>query len=179
MWKLGTIRRLYGSATAQQRNSAGNSFPSVPPDPAAVAIFRTPAAFYEGLPAIYHPLPGISEPLPRFTKPCPQLQSFCREITMPCREITEACRKITTPCRKITEACRELHNACREITRACREFHCLRPDLQEAADKPFTAIDAKERTERKKPSPVLSDTLSHRMGEGRGEGLNFQPATFN
>jgi hypothetical protein len=123
--------------------------------PPLAGNFRTPAAIYEALPAIAI-LPA----------------KFCREIT-------EACRKITTPCRKITEACRELHNPCREITRACREFHCLRPDLQEAADKPFTAIDAKERTERKKPSPVLSDTLSHRMGEGRGEGLNFQPATFN
>jgi hypothetical protein len=117
-------------------------------------------------------LPGISETLPRFTKHCPQLQSFCREITTPCREITEACRKIT-------EACRELHNPCREITRACREFHCARLNLQEAAAKLFAPITAKERTERKKPSPVLSDTLSHRMGEGRGEGLNFQPATFN
>jgi hypothetical protein len=130
--------RKRNSATAQQRNSAGNSFPSVPPVPASATIFRTPAAFYDGLPAIYHPLPGISEPLPRFTKRCPQLQSFCREIT--------------TLCRKITEAYRELHNPCREITRACREFHCLRPDLQEAADKPFTAIDAKERTERRKIS---------------------------
>jgi hypothetical protein len=83
-------------------------------------------------------LPGISEPLPRFTERCPQLQSFCREIT--------------TPCRKITEACRELHNPCREITRACREFHCARLNLQEAADKPFTAIDAKERTERREIS---------------------------
>ena len=172
MWKLGTIRRLYGSATAQQRNSAGNSFPSVPPVPAATTIFRTPAANCERLPATSHPLPsfcrplpGISETLPRFTKHCPQLQSFCREIT--------------TPCREITEACRELHNPCREITRACREFHCARLNLQEAAAKLFAPITAKERTERKKPSPVLSDTLSHRMGEGRGEGLNFQPATFN
>jgi hypothetical protein len=34
-----------------------------------------------------------------------------------------------------------------------------------------------------KPSPVLSDTLSHRMGEGRGEGCRFifnhQPSTLN
>jgi hypothetical protein len=66
------------------------------------------------------------------------LQSFCREFT--------------TLCRKITEACRELHNPCREITRACREFHCARPDLQEAADKPFTAIAAKELTERRETS---------------------------
>jgi hypothetical protein len=42
-------------------------------------------------------------------------------------------------------------------------------------------ITAKRRKKRKdKPSPVLSDTLSHRMGEGRGEGLvNFQPSTLN
>jgi hypothetical protein len=98
---------------------------------------------------------------------------------MVCREFTMSCRKITTPCRKITEACRELHKPCREITRACREFHCARLNLQEAAAKLFAPNTAKERTERKKPSPVLSDTLSHRMGEGRGEGLNFQPATFN
>jgi len=152
-------------ATAQPRNSAGNSFTTIQRVPAAATIFRTPAAFCERLPAIYHPLPGISEPLPRFTKRCPQLQSFCREITMPCREITDACR--------------ELHNPCREITDACREFHCLRPDLQEAADKPFASIAAKERTERKKPSPVLSDTLSHRMGwDGvRGLTFNLQPST--
>jgi len=67
---------------------------------------------------------------------------------MPCREITEACRKITTLCRKITDACRELHNPCREITKACREFHCARRDLQEAADKSFAPIAAKELTER-------------------------------
>jgi hypothetical protein len=124
-------------------------------------------------------LPGISEPLPRFTERCPQLQSFCREFTMPCHEITEACRKITTPCRKITEACRELHNPCREFTRACREFHWPCHNLQEAAAKSFASIAAKERTERKKPSPVLSDTLSHPMGEGRGERLYFRPFTLN
>jgi hypothetical protein len=45
------------------------------------------------------------------------------------------------------------------------------------------SIAAKERKKRKeKPSPVLSDTLSHRMGEGWGEGpltLNHQLTTKN
>ena len=41
-------------------------------------------------------------------------------------------------------------------------------------------ISAKSRKKRKnKPSPVLSDTLSHRMGEGRGEGLYSQLTTTN
>ena len=42
------------------------------------------------------------------------------------------------------------------------------------------SIASKMRKKRKeKPSPVLSDTLSHPMGEGRGEGLYSQPSTHN
>jgi hypothetical protein len=51
------------------------------------------------------------------------------------------------------------------IHKTPRLFHKLLPQSN------LHWIAAKERKERKKPSPVLSDT--HRMG--RGEGCNFFP----
>ena len=71
--------------------------------------------------------------------------------------------------------------------RLCPDFQTLAPFLKAIApisgaprrfcnllpQSNLHKIAAKTRKERKKPSPVLSDTLSHRLGEGRGEGCLF------
>ena len=83
MWKPGTIRRLYGSATAQQRNSAivrGILFPQSRPIP---------------------PLSPFSGRLPHFTMGCPQFTTPCREFQNPCRDLRSVARNCNPSAAKL------------------------------------------------------------------------------
>jgi len=90
MWKPGTIRRLYGSATAQQRNSAivrGILFPQSRPFP---------------------PLPPFSGRLPRTAKGCPQLHTLCLRFADPCREFQKPCRDLRSLARNCNPSAAKL-----------------------------------------------------------------------
>ena len=90
MRKLGTIRRLYGSATAQQRNSAivrGILFPQSRPFP---------------------PLPPFSGRLPRTAKGCPQLHTLCLRFADPCREFQKPCRDLRSLARNCNPSAAKL-----------------------------------------------------------------------
>jgi len=165
MRKSGTFRRL--TATAQPRNRAGNNSAPSRPASAAAVFFRTPAANPEPPPAIRFPLPRIGRPLPATSFPVPRPGQFCPQF--------ESVRRV------FERLCRQFFRLCPQFARSCRKSAAACRDLQSSAAKQFMRNRHKKaQNAQGKPSPVLSDTLAHRMGEGWGEGLfNFQPSTFN
>src|ERR1035437_7653429 len=165
MRKSGTFRRL--TATAQPRNRAGNNVAKNQPPSGAAFSSATIAANPEPPPAIRFPLPRIGRTLPATSLPvprpgqfCPQFESVRRVFERLCRQFFRLCPQFGSPCRKSAAVCR---------------------DLQYSAAESFIRNRSKKaQNAQGKPSPVLSDTLSHRMGEGWGEGLfNYQTSTPN
>jgi hypothetical protein len=86
-----------------------------PPAPAAAAIFRTPAAFYEGLPAIYHPLP-------RFKERCPQFTGVCRDLRSPARNFSPAAANFSTPAGKLRRLASIFSAFARNLPRLAANF---------------------------------------------------------
>ena len=165
MRKSGTFRRL--TATAQARNRAGNIVAKNQPPSGAAFSSATIAANPEPPPAIRFPLPRIGRPLPATSFPVPRLGQFCSQF--------ESVRRVFERlCLQFFRLCPQLGSACRKSAAACLHLQ------SSAAEKFIRNCHKKAQNAQAKPSPVLSDTLSHRMGEGWGEGLfNFQPSTPN
>jgi len=152
---------------SQLRNRAGNNSTPSRPASAVAVFFRTPAAISKAPPAIRFPLPRIGKPLPATSLPMPRLGQFCSQF--------ESVRRV------FERLCLQFFRLCPQFTRSCREFASACRDLQSSAAEQFIRnCHKKAQNAQAKPSPVLSDTLAHRMGEGWGVGLfNFQPSTFN
>ena len=149
MRQFTTVSRL--AATAQR--AGNNSTPSRPASTAA-AFWRANAASPEAPLAIRFPLPRIWMALPRRGKACRQFDSV----------------------RCVLECfCLQFFRLCPQFDRACREFASACRDLQSSAAEQFIRnCHKKAQNAQEKPSPVLSDTLAHRMGEGGrrpGEGF--------
>jgi len=167
-------------ATAQPRNSAGNSFaqtsllPPLPDNPRQLPQFACRC-------------PGFDNDRPEFwwgERPreprCPESKTYRPDHVNACPEFDSSRADFQT-------GCPGLVSGCAGSFRLCPDFQTVAPFLKAFApiygaprrfcnllpQSNLHKIAAKRRKERKKPSPVLSDTLSHRMGEGRGEGCLF------
>jgi hypothetical protein len=111
---------------------------------------------------------------------CPESKTFHPDYVNVCPDIDSGCPDFQTGCPGSMSRCPGSFRFCPDfltvapflraiapISKTPRRFCNLLPQSN------LHKIAAKTRKERKKPSPVLSDTLSHRMGEGRGEGCLF------
>ena len=115
MRKLGTIRRLYGSATAQQRNSAivrGILLPQSRPFP---------------------PLPPFSGRLPRTAKGCPQLHTLCLRFADPCREFQKPCRDLRSLARNCNPSAAKLPCLAGKLRRLAAKLPPLAAKLRRLA----------------------------------------------
>jgi hypothetical protein len=168
---------------------------------------NTPAIFVSHT-RLLPPLPDTPRRLPHSIRRCPDFDNDCPESEYRRPVFKNCCSKSKTfraalvnvrpernhrrPERQ--SGCPGWVNGCSGGFRLCHGFQTLAPFLKAFAPISGTPrlfckllpqsylqeLPQRNAKNARKPSPVLSDTLSHRMGEGRGEGLfNFQPSTPN
>ena len=136
-------------------------------------------------------LPRLVRRCPDFDNRCPEFwwgerprEPRCPESKTSCPDFLNGCPGFDSHRPDFQDRCPGFVSRCPGFFRLCLEFFTPPPVLKASAPiflglKPacntlfHSNLGWIPARSAQKPSPVLSDTLSHRLGEGRGEGRLF------